>query len=494
VEASIEVSPPESADESPADMAATPASPRRRFGARTAMGVGVGAAAAVVLVAVLWRPQSPPPASTPTQITAAPGPRVAATPPPSKSSVAHEPAELAGRIATRPAKDPNLELPAKTEATQPTRPARQEAQLRALENRVAEARRAAEAADAPKLAGSLWTKADATQRRAQDALKQEGGDLADRLFVDAQKAYQDAERAARTAAADARKRATEEAEQARAVAARAQQEETNQRVASAERARVAAVQRQQTEAEQARSQMLTARRAAEQAGADHHAAKLLESAQAKARDGQTALARSDYDAAGRSFREASSDYQNATQQAIRETELERRQLAILKSSAEQSKTKMTTRREDAVKAEAEKLAKPLFDAAQAKQAEADRLSAGQQFGGANQAYQDAAERYMEAGMQAQRAREARVEADKAKARMLAEKAQATQTAPEFTAALAEERQANSLYDRLAFKDASEKFRAAETLFTKAARVAPPPAPAPPERRRERAPSAPGTTF
>jgi hypothetical protein len=72
--------------------------------------------------------------------------------------------------------------------------------------------------------------------------------------------------------------------------------------------------------------------------------------------------------------------------------------------------------------------------------------------------------------------------------MLAEKQRANQSAPEFLAAVFEERQANSLYDRLAYKDAAEKFRTAETLFAKAAgrepspRTPPPPAPSPPRPR------------
>ena len=79
--------------------------------------------------------------------------------------------------------------------------------------------------------------------------------------------------------------------------------------------------------------------------------------------------------------------------------------------------------------------------------------------------------------------EARAQADGAKKRMLAEKEKARPDSPEFRAALAEERQGASLYEQLAYKDAAERFRTAETLFTRgAAPVAPTPsptAPAPP---------------
>ena len=453
-----------------------------------AVVIGGGVLAAGILITVSWRSEptrSSPPVTTP--LTPAPQPiptsrpAVAPAPQPSKP-VDREPAELAGR-----SNEQKLELPPKAKEDRPTPPERKQAELRVLEGRAVDARRKAEAArqaaqatDAPKLAASLWAKADTAQRTAEDAVKQQAFDRAQTLFGDAQKAYRDAEqtaRAAAAAAADARKR--EEAEQARA-AARAQQDAT-QRAAAAEQARVAAIQRQQTEAEQSRNLMVTARRNAEQAGADHHAAKLLASAQTKERDGQTAFARSEYDAAGRLFREAQSDYQSATQEAKREAEMERRQLAMLKSSAEQSRSKTVTRREDAVKAEADRLAKPLFDAAQAKQTEADGLAGRQDFPAANQAYQDAADRYMEAAMRAQTVRDLRAQADGARAQMLAQKERARQDSANFSAALSEERRGAALYDQLNFKDAAEKFRTAERLFTLATIPVSPPPPSPPSR-------------
>ena len=146
---------------------------------------------------------------------------------------------------------------------------------------------------------------------------------------------------------------------------------------------------------------------------------------------------------------------------------------------------MGSRREQAVKAEADRLAKDLFDAAQAKQAEADGLASRQNFAAATPAYQDAAERYMEAAGRAQMAHEAKTQADTAKARMLAEKQRAYQAAPEFSVAAAEEKQANASYERLAYKEAAEKFRSAEMLF---ARAVAKPAPGPPPRGEPPAPT------
>jgi hypothetical protein len=53
--------------------------------------------------------------------------------------------------------------------------------------------------------------------------------------------------------------------------------------------------------------------------------------------------------------------------------------------------------------------------------------------------------------------------------MLGEKKRANQAAPEFKDGLTEENHANSLYERLSYRDAAEKFRSAETFFVKAAK-------------------------
>jgi hypothetical protein len=244
---------------------------------------------------------------------------------------------------------------------------------------------------------------------------------------------------------------------------------------------VAMTQRRQSETEQARGAMQTARRAADQATADKYAPTLLAAGHAKERDGQTAFGRSDYDLAIRHFRDAQAEYQAAAQAAAQEAKKEEtrlQQVAALQTSTDQSRKEMEARRDQAVKAEADRLAKNLFDAGQTKQAEATTLASRQSFVAATKAYQDAAERYREAADRARIMREARAQADSAKTRMLSEKQRAFQSAPEFSSAEAEERQANASYDRLAYKEAADRFSSAETLYAKAKAVPTPPVPTP----------------
>jgi len=106
------------------------------------------------------------------------------------------------------------------------------------------------------------------------------------------------------------------------------------------------------------------------------------------------------------------------------------------------------------------------------------LVARQNYTAASLAYQDAAERYMESAHQAQGVREAKSQAESARTRMLAEKRQADPAASEFTNGLTEERQANGLFERQAYREGTEKFKSAETFFTRATVKSPPMSPAP----------------
>jgi hypothetical protein len=144
---------------------------------------------------------------------------------------------------------------------------------------------------------------------------------------------------------------------------------------------------------------------------------------------------------------------------------------------EQSRSRALARREDAVKAEADRVAKDVFDAGRAKETEADGLAGRQNLTAATHAYDDAGQRYLEATGRAQGIREARAQADSARGRMLSEKQRAYQAAPEFASGLADEGQAASLYERRLYREATDKFRSAESLYAKA-KPAPPPPPAP----------------
>jgi hypothetical protein len=160
------------------------------------------------------------------------------------------------------------------------------------------------------------------------------------------------------------------------------------------------------EAEQARMQMTAARQAAERVAAGFYARKRFASAQSKERDGVAALGKSDYTAAVGLFAEAQSDYQSAMAEAPREEENER-QLARLRAGLDQAHAAAATRRQQALAAEADQLARDLFDQAQARQVEGDGLVSRKDLAAAVRAYQDAAERYGEAAARARAARPAR---------------------------------------------------------------------------------------
>jgi hypothetical protein len=152
--------------------------------------------------------------------------------------------------------------------------------------------------------------------------------------------------------------------------------------------------------------MTAAKRAAEQAAAGFFAHKRFTSAQGKERDGMAALGLPAYGTAIRLFAEAQSEYQAAVQEARQEAERDR-QLAPLKSGLEQAHGAAAARRQQALAAEADHLARDVFDQAQARQVEGDGLANRQDLAAAAQAYRDAADRYGEATLRARAARAAK---------------------------------------------------------------------------------------
>jgi len=160
------------------------------------------------------------------------------------------------------------------------------------------------------------------------------------------------------------------------------------------------------DAEQARSRMVAARQAAERVAAGFYARNRFNSAQSKEREAMAALGRSDYAAAVGLFGQAQSEYQAATAEAPREEENER-QLARLKTSLDQAHAAVAARRQQALAAQADQLARDLFDQAQIRQVEGDGLASRKELAAAARAYQDAAERYGEATARARAARPAR---------------------------------------------------------------------------------------
>jgi len=160
------------------------------------------------------------------------------------------------------------------------------------------------------------------------------------------------------------------------------------------------------DAEQARVAMAASKRAAEQVAAGFFAHQRFASAQSKEREGMAALGQTDYATASRLLGEAQSEYQMAAREARREEETNRR-LAPLKATLDQAHAAAAAHRQQALAVEADRLAKEIFEHAQARQVEADGLAERQDLATAAQAYQDAAERYGEAARRAQAARAAK---------------------------------------------------------------------------------------
>mgnify|MGYP003575865514 CR=1 FL=1 len=157
------------------------------------------------------------------------------------------------------------------------------------------------------------------------------------------------------------------------------------------------------DAEQARLRTAQAKRAAERVVAQFFARKRFEAAQSKERDGMTALGKSDYAAAIGLFTEARTEYLAAAQEAPAEEEKARQQ-TVLRSTLDEAHAAAAARRQEALSAEADKVAKEVFDQAQAKQVEGDRLVSRNYLIAATGAYKEAAERYAEATVRARAVR------------------------------------------------------------------------------------------
>ena len=117
----------------------------------------------------------------------------------------------------------------------------------------------------------------------------------------------------------------------------------------------------------------------------------------------TALAKSDYAAAMGLFTEARAEYQAALQEVPAEEEKER-QKSLLQANLDQAHAAAAARRQDALAAEADKVARDVFDQAQAKQVEGDNLVSRKNLVAATRAYQEAADRYGEAVVRAKAVR------------------------------------------------------------------------------------------
>jgi len=148
---------------------------------------------------------------------------------------------------------------------------------------------------------------------------------------------------------------------------------------------------------------MAARQAAERVAAGFYARNRFLSARTKEREGMAALGKSDYTAAGALFVQAQSEYEAATAEVPREEENQRR-LAELSASLDQAHASVAASRQQALAAQADQLARGLFDDAQARQVEGDGLASRKDLAAAARAYQEAAARYGEATARARAVR------------------------------------------------------------------------------------------
>ena len=335
----------------------------RRAGYRLAAGVG---SIAIVLstAGMYWYRSAH--EETPAIVAKLPHPTPESPPPPRGGSAAAElsPTANAEREIVSPESAPTAN--------------RTRENVEGLREKVMAAREQAAKASAETLAGGLFATAAAHQGDGEAAFA--GGQIAD-----AEAAYRVALDGFIAAAAEGQK------------ALAAKQVETARLQTQVEEARRGA-----TDAEQARARVASAKRAAEQVAARFYAYRRFVSAQDKEREGAAALGRAEYKTAIRLLGEAQAAYQAAAQEARLEAERDR-QLGPARAGLDQAHTAAAAGRQQALAAEANRLAREVFDQAQARQVEADGLASRQDLAAATRAYQDAAERYGEAILQARAA-------------------------------------------------------------------------------------------
>jgi serine/threonine-protein kinase len=320
------------------------------------------------------------------------------------------------------------------------------ADVRRVQAEATEARRAAEGAQASRLAPAPWERGNAAQREAEDAVKRRDLDKAGPLFRDAAKAFREAEVLATRAALSA---------------------------ATTERERSAALRRDREAAEQAAAAAGAARRQAEEAGAARWAPKALVLAQDKEKEGQAAIDRQDFGAARDRFREAQQEYQRARQDTVAS---ERRELGRedqVRQEAEQGRTQVAQARGLAEQADARRLApKPWTDAVsretdgQAALGRRDYATARERFREAHQEYQRAAQEARDVALR----REAeQLRAETVDKRALAEQADARRLAPRpWTDASAKEAAAQAALGRRDLAGAIQGYREARQEYQRAA--------------------------
>jgi hypothetical protein len=142
-----------------------------------------------------------------------------------------------------------------------------------------------------------------------------------------------------------------------------------------------------------------ARRAAEQAAAAFWVPQLMAAARAKERLAATELERPDHAAAGQLLSEAESEYRAAAERAKAAADAEHK-VSDVKGKVMEWRGTTVARRAEAVTAQAGRLARDEFDAAETAHREADDLDKRGEFAAAARAYESAATKYREAAARA----------------------------------------------------------------------------------------------
>jgi len=172
------------------------------------------------------------------------------------------------------------------------------------------------------------------------------------------------------------------------------------------------------EVEEARQAATKARQDAERADAPRRAPRAFALAQQKEHEAEAALKGQEAGSAGLQFKKAQQGYKQAMREAERAATAgekhtaavqrpqsdaaQAREQAKLDSEAQQQVAVLT--REEAIRLEAHRFAKDVFDAAQAKHAEAEGLVSRGNYAAASRAFQDATARYIEAARRTTEAR------------------------------------------------------------------------------------------
>ena len=282
----------------------------------------------------------------------------------------------------------------------------------ALQQQVVEARQAAEKAGAPQRAAAPFQRAATAEARGDAARKARDWAGAEAGYFEALQSYQEA-----SAEAVARR----EPETGR----EADREGVNRHLAAVESAQAAASGARQ-KAERAERESLASIQDARKAQ-DADATRRAREEDTRARDDAARKLKADQERAAIEERERA-------RKAEEVAALERKQRADADARREidRMRRELAPRRDQAVKSEADVLAKDLFESGAAKEKEAEQLANALDVSGARQPYADAGNRYDEARLRAVEVGEQRKQANSERSRMETAKGQASAVPPKPT--------------------------------------------------------------